>query len=72
MQYLKAKHSYDDFLVFEKSAIQNLGWTLEEIENQDYFLLMEILGTDSEEVQQEEVYDDPMELFNKITQEGHT
>lgn len=69
---LKAQNAYDEFLIFEKSAIQNLHWTLDQVEESDYFLLMEILGTDAEQVQQEEVYDDPMVLFNKIATEGHT
>lgn len=69
---LKAQNAYGEFLIFEKSAIQNLHWTLDQVEESDYFLLMEILGTDAEQVQQEEVYDDPMELFNKIVTEGHT
>lgn len=50
--------------MFEKQAITNLNWTLDEVENQDYYLLMEILGMDEEEVAQDEVIDDPRELLN--------
>lgn len=64
MLHMKMRKTYEDFLVFEKQAITNLNWTLDEVENQDYYLLMEILGMDEEEVAQDEVIDDPRELLN--------
>lgn len=64
MLHMKMRKTYEDFLVFEKQAITNLNWTLDEVENQDYYLLMEILGMDEEEVTQDEVIDDPRELLN--------
>lgn len=66
------KKIYDDLLIFEKSAIQNLHYSLDEIENTDYYLLMEILGADSEEIKQETVYDNPLDLMNKLTVDGST
>lgn len=64
MLHMKMRKTYEDFLIFEKQAITNLNWTLDEVENQDYYLLMEILGMDEEEVAQDEVIDDPRELLN--------
>lgn len=64
MLHMKMRKTYEDFLVFEKQAITNLNWTLDEVENQDYYLLMEIIGMDEEEVAQDEVIDDPRELLN--------
>lgn len=64
MLHMKMRKTYEDFLIFEKQAITNLNWTLDEVENQDYYLLMEILGMDEEEVANDEVIDDPRELLN--------
>lgn len=64
MLYMKMKKTYEDFLIFEKQSITNLNWTLDEVENQDYYLLMEILGMDDEQVENDEVIDDPRELLN--------
>lgn len=64
MLHMKMKKTYEDFLIFEKQAITNLNWTLEEVEQQDYYLLMEILGMDDEQVANDEVIDDPRELLN--------
>lgn len=64
MLHMKMRKTYEDFLIFEKQAITNLNWTLEEVEQQDYYLLMEILGMDDEQVANEEVIDDPRELLN--------
>ena len=64
MLHMKMRKTYEDFLIFEKQAITNLNWTLEEVENQDYYLLMEILGMDDEQVANDEVIDDPRELLN--------
>lgn len=72
MQLFKAQKAYDDFLVFEKQALINFHWTLDQVEDVDYYELIEILNVNDEEVQQEEVYDDPMELMNKINSQGHT
>ncbi|WP_155728952.1 hypothetical protein [Ligilactobacillus aviarius] len=58
------RKTYEDFLIFEKQAITNLNWTLDEVEQQDYYLLMEILGMDDEQVANDEVIDDPRELLN--------
>lgn len=64
MLHMKMRKTYEDFLIFEKQAITNLNWTLEEVEQQDYYLLMEILGMDDEQVANDEVIDDPRELLN--------
>ena len=64
MLHMKMKKTYEDFLIFEKQAITNLNWTLDQVENQDYYLLMEILGMDDEQVANDEVIDDPRELLN--------
>lgn len=64
MLHMKMKKTYEDFLIFEKQAITNLNWTLDQVENQDYYLLMEILGMDDEQVAADEVIDDPRELLN--------
>lgn len=64
MLHMKMRKTYEDFLIFEKQAITNLNWTLDEVEQQDYYLLMEILGMDDEEVANDEVIDDPRELLN--------
>lgn len=64
MLYMKMKKTYEDFLIFEKQSITNLNWTLDQVENQDYYLLMEILGMDDEQVENDEVIDDPRELLN--------
>ncbi|WP_146993395.1 hypothetical protein [Ligilactobacillus aviarius] len=58
------KKTYEDFLIFEKQAITNLNWTLDQVENQDYYLLMEILGMDDEQVANDEVIDDPRKLLD--------
>lgn len=52
--------------------MQNLHWSLQEVEDADYYLLMDILNVDEEASQNNEVYDDPMELMKKINTEGHT
>lgn len=64
MLHMKMRKTYEDFLIFEKQAITNLNWTLEEVEQQDYYLLMEILGMDDEQVANDKVIDDPRELVN--------
>lgn len=64
MLHMKMKKTYEDFLIFEKQAITNLNWTLDQVENQDYYLLMEILGMDDEQVAQDEVIDDPRKLLD--------
>ena len=64
MLHMKMRKTYEDFLIFEKQAITNLNWTLDEVEQQDYYLLMEILGMDDEEVANDEVIDDPREVLN--------
>ena len=64
MLHLKMRKTYEDFLIFEKQAITNLNWTLDQVENQDYYLLMEILCMDDEQVSTDEVIDDPRELLN--------
>lgn len=64
MLHMKMRKTYEDFLIFEKQAITNLNWTLDQVENQDYYLLMEILGMDDEQVANDEVIDDPRELLN--------
>lgn len=64
MLHMKMKKTYEDFLVFEKQSITNLNWTLEEVEQQDYYLLMEILGMDDGAVENDEVIDDPRALLN--------
>lgn len=64
MLHMKMRKTYEDFLIFEKQAITNLNWTLDEVEQQDYYLLMEILGMDDEDVANDEVIDDPRELLN--------
>lgn len=64
MYHMKMQKMYDDFLIFEKQSITNLNWTLDQIENQDYYLLMEILGVDDAQVANEEVIDDPRALLN--------
>ncbi|OAP99158.1 hypothetical protein A3O16_02395 [Ligilactobacillus aviarius] len=64
MLHMKMRKTYEDFLIFEKQAITNLNWTLDEVEQQDYYLLMEILGMDDEQVANDEVIDDPRELLN--------
>lgn len=64
MLHMKMKKTYEDFLIFEKQAITNLNWTLDQVENQDYYLLMEILGMDDEAVNNDKVIDDPRELLN--------
>ncbi|WP_202987255.1 hypothetical protein [Ligilactobacillus araffinosus] len=51
-------------MIFEKQAITNLNWTLDQVENQDYYLLMEILGMDDEQVANDEVIDDPRKLLD--------
>ncbi|WP_162257626.1 hypothetical protein [Ligilactobacillus aviarius] len=61
---MKMKKTYEDFLIFEKQAITNLNWTLDQVENQDYYLLMEILGMDDEQVANDEVIDDPRKLLD--------
>lgn len=61
---MKCKKSYEDFLLFEKRSIINLNWTLDEIENQDYYLLMDILSLDDDNVANDEVIEDPRELLN--------
>lgn len=64
MYHMKMQKMYDDFLIFEKQSITNLNWTLDQVENQDYYLLMEILGVDDAQVANEEVIDDPRALLN--------
>lgn len=64
MLHMKMRKTYEDFLIFEKQAITNLNWTLDQVENQDYYLLMEILGMDDGAVENDEVIDDPRELLN--------
>lgn len=64
MIHMRMKKTYEDFLVFEKQAITNLNWTLDELEQQDYYLLMEILGIDDTQVANDEVIDDPRKLLN--------
>lgn len=64
MLHMKMKKTYEDFLIFEKQAITNLNWTLDEVEQQDYYLLMEILGMDDEQVANDEVIDDPRKLLD--------
>ncbi|GAA0812085.1 hypothetical protein FC33_GL000426 [Ligilactobacillus aviarius subsp. aviarius DSM 20655] len=64
MLHMKMKKTYEDFLIFEKQAITNLNWTLDQVENQDYYLLMEILGMDDEQVANDEVIDDPRKLLD--------
>lgn len=64
MLHMKMRKTYEDFLIFEKQAITNLNWTLDEVEQQDYYLLIEILGMDDEQVANDEVIDDPRELLN--------
>lgn len=64
MLHMKMRKTYEDFLIFEKQAITNLNWTLDQVENQDYYLLMEILGMDDEQVANDEVIDDTRELLN--------
>lgn len=64
MLHMKMRKTYEDFLIFEKQAITNLNWTLDEVEQQDYYLLMEILGMDDEQVANDKVIDDPRELLN--------
>lgn len=66
MLHMKMRKTYEDFLIFEKQAITNLNWTLDEVEQQDYYLLMEILGMDDEQVANDEVIDDPRELLNLV------
>lgn len=64
MLHMKMRKTYEDFLIFEKQAITNLNWTLDEVEQQDYYLLMEILGMDDEQVANDEVIDDPRKLLD--------
>ena len=64
MLHMKMRKTYEDFLIFEKQAITNLNWTLDQVENQDYYLLMEILGMDDEEVANDKVIDDPRKLLD--------
>ncbi|KRM52339.1 hypothetical protein FC64_GL000765 [Ligilactobacillus araffinosus DSM 20653] len=64
MLHMKMRKTYEDFLIFEKQAITNLNWTLDQVENQDYYLLMEILGMDDEQVANDEVIDDPRKLLD--------
>lgn len=66
MVHMRVKKVYEDFMIFEKQAITNLNWTLDEVESQDYFLLMEILGQDDAQVANDEVIDDPMDLLNMM------
>lgn len=66
MVHMRVKKIYEDFMVFEKQAITNLNWTLDEVESQDYFLLMEILGQDDAQAANDEVIDDPMDLLNMM------
>ena len=66
MLHMKMRKTYEDFLIFEKQAITNLNWALDEVEQQDYYLLMEILGMDDEQVANDEVIDDPRELLNLV------
>lgn len=65
MQLAKAQKTYNDFLVFEKQAIQGLHYSLDEIENTDYFLLMDILSAD-DALAQEDVYDDPLAAIQDL------
>lgn len=72
IELAKAEKVYNDILILEKGAMQNLHWSLQEVEDADYYLLMDILNVDEEASQNNEVYDDPMELMKKINTEGHT
>lgn len=65
MQLAKVQKTYNDFLVFEKQAIQGLHYSLGEIENTDYFLLMDILSAD-DALAQEDVYEDPLAAIQDL------
>lgn len=65
IQLARAQKTYNDFLLFERDAIQNLHYSLDEIENTDYFLLMEILGAD-DSLHGVDVYDDPFQLAKDL------